>query len=151
MRLSQVLCLYLARIVVISSEETTKKEWPFLLFSTRDESTIVVKQADSIESQLHNAYSAGQKLPPACQCVKTGESDRDCTQFDCSCICDLTAGVCDHKCCCDKECSAAQQDRLHTLEDCLHEGPLDTIVTECYSTKDVDRVNPKFPLTVRGD
>lgn len=146
---SRVLCLYLACNFAIC-EETTNQEWPFLLFSTRDESTIVVKNADSIESQLHNAYSTGQKLPPGCQCVKTGESDRDCSQFDCTCICDLTAGVCDHNCCCDKECSAVQQDRLNTQGDCLHEGPLDTIVTKCYSTKEVDRVNPKFPLTVRG-
>lgn len=89
---SRVLCLYLACNFAIC-EETTNQEWPFLLFSTRDESTIVVKNADSIESQLHNAYSTGQKLPPGCQCVKTGESDRDCSQFDCTCICDLTAGI----------------------------------------------------------
>jgi len=90
---SRVLCVYLACNFVISSEETSSKEWPFFLFSTRDESMIVIKNANSIESQLHNAYSTGQKLPPSCQCVKTGESDRDCTQFDCTCICDLTAGI----------------------------------------------------------
>lgn len=70
--------------------------------------------------------------------------------FECSCICDLTAGMCDHNCCCDEECTSEQRERFEDIEQCQPEGPVAEEITKCYSRKVVDQVNPRFPMTAKG-
>ncbi|KAJ8612268.1 hypothetical protein CTAYLR_002925 [Chrysophaeum taylorii] len=103
-----------------------------------------------MESYVDQVYSNDRKMPPGCDCRKTGDTDRECTLFECTCICDLTAGMCDHNCCCDHECTGTQRARFEDLERCEPEGPVAEEVTKCYSTKVVDRVNPRFPMTAKG-
>ena len=54
--------------------------------------------------------------PPGCECQTSVDDDEQCNQFDCSCSCDLTAGVCDMNCCCDPECSS---DEVSSFSSCL--------------------------------
>lgn len=68
--------------------------------------------------------------------------------FDCSCTCDLTAGLCDYNCCCDHECTAAEITAFRESEaGCLPEGPEEATVTMC---TEADRLNERFPLTYTG-
>ena len=46
--------------------------------------------------------------PQGCECVETGVSAENCNLFKCTCVCDVTAGVCDYGCCCDPDCSSDQ-------------------------------------------
>ena len=88
--------LWIVEIVSCFAEETATEEWPFFLFSQIPSSkgpSHLIGTHHPIGNQLHNAYFTGQKMPPGCDCRKIGETDRECTHFDCSCICDLTAGV----------------------------------------------------------
>mmetsp|Transcript_14442 Transcript_14442/g.47209 ORF Transcript_14442/g.47209 Transcript_14442/m.47209 type:complete len:250 (-) Transcript_14442:1743-2492(-) len=133
-------------------EEGSRVAWPFFPFSSSTETTTSGNTATylSIETQLQNAHFLGRKMPPSCACRKSGDSDAECVQFDCSCLCDLTAGMCDFNCCCDDECSQEQKNRFDVLNACIHEGQFDRELIKCYSTKEVDRVNPKFPLAAKS-
>ena len=126
-------------------EEGSRVAWPFFPFSSSTETTTSGNTATylSIETQLQNAHFLGRKMPPSCACRKSGDSDAECVQFDCSCLCDLTAGtspesqgcpsnvcnlslgMCDFNCCCDDECSQEQKNRFDVLNACIYEGQFD--------------------------
>ena len=140
--------LLLLLIGLTSAEETREEEWPFYpmqpYFGSDPLSTT------NIYLPVSGAYRLDRKMPPSCECRKTGDTDDDCELFECSCVCDLTAGACDYNCCCDEECSAAQRSRFEDLDSCVAEGPVDEEITKCYTTKEVDSVNPKFPMSAKG-
>ena len=73
--------------------------------------------SNDTSSTTASTTSPFYKTPPGCDC-KTSANDDDvqCNQFDCSCSCDLTAGVCDMNCCCDPECSS---DEVSSFSSCL--------------------------------
>lgn len=130
--------------------EEYRVEWPFFMFSKTTEITYQSSKYPPATSSSGDAYATNRGVPPSCDCWETGRGDSDCEVFDCTCICDLTAGECDHNCCCDKECDEAQRQRFDAIQACLPEGTQNGEITRCYSTKDVDQVNPKFPLSTRG-
>mmetsp|Transcript_563 Transcript_563/g.1302 ORF Transcript_563/g.1302 Transcript_563/m.1302 type:complete len:656 (-) Transcript_563:219-2186(-) len=86
-------------------------------------------------------------MPPGCTCRRTGAvNDEQCDQFDCDCLCDITAGACDINCCCDPECSS---DGNSTFSSCLDEGAPSPIVKMCVeSPSALENVNLKHPLRV---
>jgi len=130
--------------------EEYRVEWPFYMFSKTTEITYQSSKYPPATSSSGDAHATNRGVPPSCDCWETGRGDSDCEVFDCTCICDLTAGECDHNCCCDKECNEAQRQRFDAIQACLPEGAQNGEITRCYSTKDVDQVNPKFPLSTRG-
>lgn len=144
-----------AALAFVSAEETREEGWPYYpvlpAYDTGRAPFYECSGQDRLAvSSAVEAYSAGRKMPPGCDCRKTGESDEDCTLFECTCICDLTAGMCDPNCCCDAECSQEQASRFEAVEGCQAEGPVAEEITKCYSTKVVDKVNPRFPTTAKG-
>ena len=94
-----------------------------------------------------DTYQRDQKLPQGCRCKENGQSDKECTLFDCDCVCDLTAGQCDLNCCCDAECGDEAVARFVAHGDCLPEGGPADFVTKCYSTDKLEEINPTFPMT----
>uniref|UniRef100_A0A7S3K434 Tectonic domain-containing protein n=1 Tax=Aureoumbra lagunensis TaxID=44058 RepID=A0A7S3K434_9STRA len=133
----------------VNGEETEDEEWPFFPMRIAasmynyDDSTYLTVDAN-------RAYTLSRKMPPSCTCRKTGDTDDECTMFECTCICDLTAGACDYNCCCDDDCTQDEKERFENLNDCLPEGPVDDEITKCYTTKQVDKINAKFPMTAKG-
>jgi hypothetical protein len=55
-----------------------------------------------------DAYTWNRGYPQSCTCAQGGVLKTTCDMFRCSCICDVTAGVCDYNCCCDVDCSSEQ-------------------------------------------
>ena len=53
-------------------------------------------------SQIPDTLPTGNTVPKGCTCELPANP---CLNFDCDCLCDLTAGACDANCCCDTECS----------------------------------------------
>ena len=98
------------------------------------------------------AYQLGSShLPQSCSCENSQMSDSECTDFDCFCICDLTAGQCDFNCCCDPECTADQKSRFDDdLDSCLDEGPSTGNINKCYSRTGLSQVNPRCPMTTES-
>ncbi len=85
-------------------------------------------------------------MPPGCTCQRNGASGEQCDQFDCTCQCDLTAGMCDVNCCCDVECT---EDEVSAFTSCLNEGNPSPIARMCVEGADtfVD-INVKYPLSL---
>lgn len=134
--------------------EEVSSEWPFFLFSSAGEDrwygyfkeTRGYSHATSASDILRsNAYVTNRKTPLGCDCQKTGDTESECSFFECTCICDLTAGTfgrfndrynsvlvgaCDYNCCCDTECNDAQTSRFDMREMCLPEGPIDQKITK---------------------
>ena len=90
--------------------------------------------------------SALGAVPRGCSCL-SGNSP--CTEFDCTCVCDLTAGSCDTNCCCDTECTAAEIARFTAADACLPDGPKESTTTYCTDlSKEAlfGSINPKFRM-----
>lgn len=70
------------------------------------DSTYAISDGIVNQTSSPNEVATPFYMPPNnCTCKKSGSiNDEQCDQFDCSCLCDLTAGVCDINCCCDPEC-----------------------------------------------
>ena len=89
----------LALACVALGEETLRERWPFFLFSNTatEESSGCLDEASEYtpigDLALDNAYVTNQKMPPGCDCRKTGDTDSECSLFECTCICDLTSGI----------------------------------------------------------
>lgn len=100
----------------------------------------------SIDSTQVYSYSNG--YPAACSCMEDGVTDANCDVFQCTCACDIQAGVCDYNCCCDPDCSSAQQSRFaDTSAGCDAEGYVDTTTPLCYNSLELYAVNPRTPLS----
>jgi len=86
-------------------------------------------------------------MPPGCSCRRSGVvNDEQCDQFDCQCLCDITAGACDINCCCDQECS---RDEILSFSSCLDEGSTSSIVKMCTDRPSaLEDVNLKQPLRI---
>lgn len=75
-------------------------------------------------------------------------TDANCDLFQCTCACDLQAGVCDYNCCCDPDCSTAQKSRFGSSSGgCDAEGYVDTTTPLCYNSLELYSVNPRTPLS----
>mmetsp|Transcript_9666 Transcript_9666/g.20029 ORF Transcript_9666/g.20029 Transcript_9666/m.20029 type:complete len:677 (-) Transcript_9666:44-2074(-) len=85
-------------------------------------------------------------MPPGCTCKRNGASGQQCDQFDCTCQCDLTAGICDFNCCCDVECT---EDEVLAFSSCLDEGNPSPMARMCVEGANafVD-INAKYPLSL---
>lgn len=82
--------------------------------------------------------------PRGCVCV---DGSSDCNRgFQCECVCNLTPGLCDLDCCCDADCSSEQRSRSAALGACVDDGAVDIGVRECFSTTELEEVNPKGGL-----
>ncbi|EQC34841.1 hypothetical protein SDRG_07645 [Saprolegnia diclina VS20] len=55
-----------------------------------------------------NATSVVTTTPLGCTCKQPTPVTGACSSFTCACACDVTAGICDARCCCDPECSPVQ-------------------------------------------
>lgn len=132
---------------LVSGATGDNEGWPFypVVFPLESGSSLRLPVVESA------TYSNDRLMPPGCSCRKTGDTDDECELFECGCICDLTAGMCDLNCCCDSECTDSQRERFEDKETCLNEGPAaGGEITKCYSTKAVDQVNHRYPLTAKG-
>jgi hypothetical protein len=119
--------------------EEYRVEWPFYMFSKTTEITYQSSKYPPATSSSGDAHATNRGVPPSCDCWETGRGDSDCEVFDCTCICDLTAGECDHNCCCDKECNEAQRQRFDAIQACLPEGAQNGEITRRGSAS-TDRV-----------
>lgn len=72
--------------------EEYRVEWPFYMFSRTTEISYQSSKHSPTTSSSGHAYSANRRVPLSCDCWKTGRADSECDVFDCTCICDLTAG-----------------------------------------------------------
>lgn len=90
--------------------------------------------------------------------VVDGRVGRPCSRFDCTCVCDVSAGSCDANCCCDVECAADATARARSAGTCLPEGPANNTVLQCVevdAASTVAAINPKARMylqdqSVRG-
>jgi hypothetical protein len=86
-------------MINVRGEELLRAKWPFFLFSSpANEETLkcLDEPGEYIPTKdlaVNSAYFANQKMPPGCDCRKTGDADSECYIFECTCICDLTAGT----------------------------------------------------------
>ena len=93
-------------------------------------------------------WPALESPPPGCECQSAS-----CAQFDCGCVCDLTAGQCDANCCCDADCSALELARATGLGACRPQGPKNLSLTSCASvalSQQVALVNPGARMSVQS-
>ena len=79
-------------------EEVITTKWPFFLFSsTVDDGFLFLTETQEYDAASrilkNDAYVSNRDMPPGCDCRKTGDTDHECTLFECTCICDLIAGV----------------------------------------------------------
>lgn len=72
--------------------EEYRVEWPFFMFSKTTEITYQSSKYPPATSSSGDAHATNRGVPPSCDCWETGRGDSDCEVFDCTCICDLTAG-----------------------------------------------------------
>lgn len=94
-----------------------------------------------------NAYTWDKAYPQSCECAESSVGDQTCNLFKCSCVCDVTAGICDYGCCCDPDCSADQISRFNDLNSCTFEGSSSSdSITFCYTSSELYGVNPKAPM-----
>ena len=97
--------------------EEYRAQWPFFMFSG-GASDQLAGYSIATEGLEEGAYNTNQKVPSSCDCWETGRAWHysKCDIFECTCICDLTAGACDHNCCCDRECSDFQRERFDAIQ-----------------------------------
>lgn len=94
----------------------------------------------------YGSFPSKEVPPPGCVCLTTS-----CQQWDCPCVCDRSAAMCDENCCCDMDCSSAEVSRFRNLGTCLPEGPKNLSVVSCVSSdvsKSLVYVNPKSRMSV---
>ena len=68
------------------------------------------------EFDWQHVYTNHGRMPQSCKCSAASVSDSSCKVFDCDCSCDLTAGSCDHNCCCDPDCLDMELTRFQESE-----------------------------------
>ena len=121
----------------------------FTFFAFFSSLTYASKESDSIAYYPVSSgtkYSWNKGYPQSCTCAENTASSSQCNIFKCKCICDVTAGKCDYNCCCDPDCSVAQVSRFKNLDSCLKEGGTPDTETLCYSSLELQQVNPKPPM-----
>ena len=112
--------------VVLAQQLPTVNEWTFVT--------------------SYGSFPSKEVPPPGCVCLTAS-----CQQWDCPCVCDRSAAMCDENCCCDADCSAIEVARFKNLGTCLPEGPKNLSVVSCVSSdisKSLVYVNPKSRMSV---
>ena len=73
--------------------EEYRAQWPFFMFSG-GASDQLAGYSIATEGLEEGAYNTNQKVPSSCDCWETGRAWHysKCDIFECTCICDLTAG-----------------------------------------------------------
>lgn len=94
-----------------------------------------------------DAYEWPRSYPQSCQCKEDGVTIKTCSIWQCTCACDLQAAICDYNCCCDPDCSDSQVNRFSDLDACLPEGYGSDTTQYCYSSLQLQRINPRTPLS----
>lgn len=98
-------------------------------------------------SPTTDAYLWVRSYPQSCECKEDGVTIKTCSIWQCTCACDLQAAVCDYNCCCDPDCSDSQIARFTELDTCLPEGYGSDTTQYCYSSQQLQRINPRTPLS----
>ena len=94
-----------------------------------------------------STYKWPRSYPQSCQCKEDGVTIKTCSIWQCTCACDLQAAVCDYNCCCDPDCSDSQIARFSDLDSCLPEGYGSDTTQYCYSSLELQKINPRPPLS----
>jgi len=94
-----------------------------------------------------DAYEWTRAYPQSCECKEDGVTIKTCSIWQCTCACDLQAAICDYNCCCDPDCSDDQVSRFSDLNSCLPEGYGSDTTQYCYSSLQLQRINPRTPLS----
>jgi cytoskeletal protein RodZ len=68
----------------------------------------VIRLGESYYSVDATEKYTWEQVPQSCICQQTGATPSSCSYFQCTCACDVHAGICDYGCCCDPDCSADQ-------------------------------------------
>jgi len=92
-----------------------------------------------------SAYTWGKGAPQSTVCQENSVSLSSCSLWKSTCACDVTAGVCDYGCCCDADCSSAQQSRFGSVGTCPVSSSSNTVPL-CYSSVELYKINPRLPL-----
>jgi len=98
-------------------------------------------------SKIPDVLPTGNTVPKGCSCELPANP---CTNFDCRCLCDLTAGVCDANCCCDTECSTEEINIFKDSNSCADETTASKTTTQCLSDDDLYDINPKYSMNVEN-
>ena len=93
-----------------------------------------------------SAYTWPGGYPQSCRCAQNLVRRDQCTVFDCTCICDVTALQCDYNCCCDPDCSTDQISRFNSLGICSIATYSPSTIQNCYSSLQLQSVNPRTPM-----
>ena len=112
------------------------------------DSTYAISDGIVNQTSSPNEVATPFYMPPNnCTCKKSGSiNDEQCDQFDCSCLCDLTAGVCDINCCCDPECHDSD-----AFNHCSEQGGPSPMMKMCVERPgSLEQVNLQYPLRL-GD
>ena len=128
-----------------SSSSTIRRVVYFLSLST-----VCAQQLPTVAEWTfvtsYGSFPSKEVPPPGCVCLTAS-----CQQWDCPCVCDRSAAMCDENCCCDADCSASEVSRFKNLGTCLPEGPKNLSVVSCVSSeisKSLVYVNPKSRMSV---
>ena len=97
--------------------------------------------------QIPDTLPTGNTVPKGCSCELPANP---CLNFDCACLCDLTAGVCDANCCCDTECSQDEINIFRDSDSCADETTATGTTTQCLSKDDLYDINPKYSMNVEN-
>ena len=98
-------------------------------------------------SQIPDTLPTGNTVPKGCSCELPANP---CLNFDCGCLCDLTAGACDANCCCDTECSQEEINIFRDSDSCADETTATGTTTQCLSNDDLYDTNPKYSMNVEN-
>ncbi|OQR96784.1 hypothetical protein ACHHYP_13624 [Achlya hypogyna] len=90
-----------------------------------------------------NASTARTQTPVGCTCKQPAPVVGACYMFDCTCPCDVTAGVCDAYCCCDTECPATHVDAIAAQGLCI---PVAAAYSIPFCDASVVTVNRKYGI-----
>eukprot|EP00938_MAST-03A_sp_MAST-3A-sp1_P005802 g5802.t1 len=98
-------------------------------------------------SQIPDTLPTGNTVPKGCTCELPANP---CLNFDCDCLCDLTAGACDANCCCDTECTEEEINIFRDSDSCADETAATGTTTQCLSNDDLYDINPKYSMNVEN-
>ncbi len=104
---------------------------------------VQVQSSQYYDTSSASTYHWTRTYPQSCACREDGATKFNCKYFSCSCACDVTANVCDYNCCCDPDCSDNAISRFEALDACSFEGNAADSYPVCYSSLDLERVNPR--------
>lgn len=104
---------------------------------------VQVRSSQYYDTSTGGSYEWSRAYPQSCACREDGATRYNCKYFGCSCACDVTANVCDYNCCCDPDCSDSAISRFESLGACSFEGNSASSYPVCYSSLDLERVNPR--------